>query len=64
MLLRIPALIRTILADVNAAASSTSIRGGRFYHAPHYHLPLLNFQPQPEILFKELRAAQETETNL
>jgi hypothetical protein len=33
MVLRIPALVRTILGDVNAVAAPTSIRGGSLYHA-------------------------------
>src|SRR5689334_8292442 len=44
MILRIPALTRTILPDVNAVAAPTGIRGGSLYHAQLFPLTL---QPLP-----------------
>ena len=50
MILRIPALVRTIPIDVNAAASSTRIRGSSLYHAQHFHHLPLTSQPLPSIV--------------
>src|SRR5436309_14017232 len=58
VILRIPALIRSILPDVNAAASPTSIRGGSSYHVQHFHHFPLTPQPLPNAgLFKDLAPA-------